>query len=228
MQNNEKEYADEKTAKELIVEIGRRIYDKGFVVSNDGNISVRTGENELWTTPTGVSKGYMTQEMLVKTDLNGRILSGTRKPSSELKMHCRIYQKNPDAKAVVHAHPQFATAYAVVGKSLGTPYLTEGVLQLGVVPCIAYATPTTDEVPDSIEPYCSEYHAMLLANHGALTWGRDIEEAWRRMEAVEYCAHSTYIIEHMVEKPQKLTGAQVQQLIEIRNAMGIMTGGIPE
>ena len=78
MQNNEKEYADEKTAKELIVEIGRRIYDKGFVVSNDGNISVRTGENELWTTPTGVSKGYMTQEMLVKTDLNGRILSGTR------------------------------------------------------------------------------------------------------------------------------------------------------
>lgn len=227
MQNDGKIYISDEEAKEMIVEIGRRIYNRGFVASNDGNISVLVGENELWATPTGVSKGFMTKDMLVKTDLDGNILEGNRRPSSEIKMHYRVYQENKDARAVVHAHPPVATAFAAAGRALDRAYLTEGVLQLGVVPLTPYATPTTAEVPESIAPYCREYHAMLLANHGALTWGRDALEAWRRMEAVEYCANATYIIEQITVQPKSLTKEQVKQLIEIRSDMGITTGGIP-
>lgn len=227
MQNDETVYVSDEEAKEMIVEIGRRIYNRGFVASNDGNISVLVGENELWATPTGVSKGFMTKDMLVKTDLAGNILEGNRRPSSEIKMHYRVYQENKDAMSVVHAHPPVATAFAAAGRALDRAYLTEGVLQLGVVPLTPYAMPTTEEVPESIATYCREYHAMLLANHGALTWGRDALEAWRRMEAVEYCANATYIIEQIAEQPKSLTKEQVEQLIEIRSDMGITTGGIP-
>ena len=222
-----KSYLDDKQAKELIVEIGRRIYQRGFVASNDGNISVKVGEKELWTTPTGVSKGFMNEDMLVKTDLNGTVLAGKRKPSSELKMHCRVYLENEEAMAVVHAHPPMATVFSVLGRGLETPYLTEGVLQLGRVPITPYATPTTSEVPESIAPYCKRYHAMILANHGAMTWGGDLQEAWRRMEALGYCANAAYWIELMEKGSRKLTEQQVAKLVEIREAMGIMTGGIP-
>lgn len=227
MQNNGRIYMGDEEAKEMIVEIGKRIYDRGLVASNDGNISILVSENELWATPTGVSKGFMTTDMMVKTDLEGNILAGDRKPSSEIKMHYRVYKESKEARAVVHAHPPVATAFAVAGRALDKAYLTEGVLQLGVVPLTPYATPTTAEVPEAIAPYCREYHAMLLANHGALTWGRDVLEAWRRMEAVEYCANATCMIEQLTDHPRTLTKEQIEQLIRIRSAMGVTTGGIP-
>lgn len=220
-------WMSDRAAKEAIVEIGKRIYQRGFVASNDGNISIRTGENELWTTPTGVSKGFMDADMLVKVDMDENILEGTNTPSCEIKMHLRVYRENPEVKAVVHAHPMMATAYAIAGRPLDRPIITEGVLQLGMVPVAPYATPGTEEVPDSIAPYCRDYHAVLLANHGALTWGRDILEAWRRMESVEYYASITMITEKLLGERRELTKEQVERLAKIRTSMGILTGGMP-
>ena len=107
------EYMGDYEAKQLILEVGRRMYNKNFVAANDGNISCKVGDNELWTTPTGVSKGYMTEDILVKVDLDGNILRGSTKPSSELKMHLRVYRENPQVKSVVHAHPPVATSFAI-------------------------------------------------------------------------------------------------------------------
>lgn len=226
MQNN-KRYCTDQEAKYWIVEIGRRIYDKNFVVSNDGNISIMTGEHEIWTTPTGVSKGYMNEDMLVKTDLEGAVLRGAARPSSEVKMHYRVYKENREARAVIHAHPPVASAFSAAGRGLDKAYLTEGILQLGVVPLVPYAVPTTSEVPEAIAPYCVKYNGLLLANHGALTWGRDIEEAWRRMEALEYYANAIRLTEQIAGGPCGLTAKQIERLIELREELGVHTGGIP-
>ena len=133
----------------------------------------------------------------------------------------------PSVTAVVHAHPMMATAYAIAGRPLDKPIITEGVLQLGVVPLAPYATPSTEEVPDSIAPYCKDYNAVLLANHGALTWGKDILEAWRRMESVEYYASIMMITEKVLGESRELTKEQIERLVTIRESMGIMTGGVP-
>ena len=170
-------YPTDREAKTLLLEAGRRLYERGFVASNDGNMSVLVSAGTLWTTPTGVSKGFMTEDMLVKTDLAGTVLEGTRKPSSELKMHLRVYQENPDLRAAVHAHPPAATSFAIAGLPLDRPILPEAIVQLGTVPVAPYAEPGTQAVPDSIAPFCRDYGGVLLANHGALTWGHDLTQA---------------------------------------------------
>ncbi|PAE24845.1 MULTISPECIES: class II aldolase/adducin family protein [Bacillaceae] len=220
-------YHNDQEAKELICEIGRRIYNKNFVAANDGNISIKVNDRELWTTPTGVSKGFMTPDMMVKMDLLGNILEGKLKPSSEVKMHLRVYQENPEAQAVVHAHPPVATSFAIAGISLEKPVSPEAVVLLGKVPVAPYATPGTQEVPDSIAPYCRDYNAVLLANHGALTWGRDITEAYFRMESLEHYALMLMYSDHIIQKSNELSTEQIAELISIREKMGIHTGGIP-
>ncbi|MFQ9411960.1 MAG: class II aldolase/adducin family protein [Evtepia gabavorous] len=127
-------YPSDAQAKAEILDAGRKIYQRGLVAANDGNLSVRVGDNSLWVTPTSVSKGAMTEDMLVKLSLDGTVLEGTRKPSSETKMHLRIYQENPAVRAVVHAHPPAATAFAAAGLPLDRPVLQEAVVQLGTVP----------------------------------------------------------------------------------------------
>ncbi|CAM3391686.1 class II aldolase/adducin family protein [Cytobacillus oceanisediminis] len=220
-------YISDKEAKELICEIGRRVYNKNFVAANDGNISIRTGDNEIWTTPTGVSKGFMEPDMMVKMDLSGNVLEGTNKPSSEVKMHLRVYQENPESTAVVHAHPPVATSFAIAGIALDKPVSPEAIVLLGKVPVAPYATPGTQEVPDSIAPYCKDYNAVLLANHGALTWGRNITEAYFRMESLEHYALMLLYSNHIIQKSNELTTGQIAELITIRKKMGIQTGGIP-
>jgi L-fuculose-phosphate aldolase len=220
-------YISDQDAKELICEIGRRVYNKNFVAANDGNISIKVGGHELWTTPTGVSKGFMTPDMMVKMDLSGNILEGELQPSSEIKMHLRVYQENPEAKAVVHAHPPVATSFAIAGISLENPISPEAVVLLGKVPVAPYATPGTQEVPDSIVPYCRDYNAVLLANHGALTWGRDVTEAYFRMESLEHYALMLMYSGHIIQKSNELSTEQIAELISIREKMGIKTGGIP-
>lgn len=160
------EYISDVQAKQMILEVGRRMYQGGFVAANDGNISCKVGDNEIWATPTGVSKGFMTEDMLVKLDLDGNVLEGTHKPSSEIKMHLRVFKENPKVQGVVHAHPLTATAFACAGISLEEPVLMEGVLSLGCVPLVHFALPGTEEVPEAVAPYCREYNAVLLANHG--------------------------------------------------------------
>ena len=148
----------------------------GFVAANDGNISVKVSENEYYCTPTGVSKGFMTPDMIIKIDADGNKLEGKLNPSSEIKMHMRVYRERPDVNAVVHAHPPTATAYAVAGIPLDKYLLPEAILVLGDVPICKYGTPSTMEIPDSLEPYIQTHDAFLLQNHGALTVGTSAQE----------------------------------------------------
>lgn len=184
-------YPTDAQAKAAILEAGRKIYQRGLVAANDGNLSVRVGENALWVTPTGVSKGAMTEEMLVKLDLDGNVLEGTRKPSSETKMHLRIYREDPLIRAVVHAHPPIATAFAAAGIPLDRPVLQEAVVQLGTVPVAPFALPGSQGVADSVAPYCRQYRALLLEYHGAVTWGDTMEQAHYRLECLEQLAAVT-------------------------------------
>lgn len=183
--------------KEEICRVGRLLYDRGYVVASDGNISVRTAEDRVWITPSGVSKGRMTPDMLVCTDLEGHVLSGDRYPSSEGKMHWMIYRRRPDVQAVVHAHPPCSTACAVCRRPLRERYLAEMVLGLGEVPVTEFAMLATDEVPRSVEPYVMDHSAVLLANHGALAWGPDLWTAFDRLEVVEQTARIYQLVDRM-------------------------------
>src|SRR5215216_7434448 len=171
-----------------IVEVGRRLWERAYVASNDGNISVRLDDTRLITTPKSVSKGFMTPEMMVITDLDGRKLAGEREPSSELKMHLEVYRNRPDARAVVHAHPPTATGFAVAGIPLDRAVLAEVVTTLGSIPIAEYATPSTDELPAAVRKYIKAHDGMLLANHGALTVGADLLGAYYKMETIEHFA----------------------------------------
>lgn len=221
------EYPGDHEAKQLILEIGRRMYAKNFVASNDGNISVKVSDNTLWCTPTGVSKGFMTDEMLVLMDVDGNVLRGSYQPSSEMKMHLRVYNENPRVKAVVHAHPPAATSYAIAGLPLNHAILTEAVMGVGEIPLAPYAMPGTEEVPDSIAPFVNTHNGCLLANHGALTWGNDAMEAWMRMESVEYFALVSMYTHGLIGQANELTCDQVDRLIERRTRSGVTTGGRP-
>ena len=221
------EYISDVQAKQMILEVGRRMYQGGFVAANDGNISCKVGDNEIWATPTGVSKGFMTEDMLVKLDLEGNVLEGTHKPSSEIKMHLRVFKENPKVQGVVHAHPLTATAFACAGISLEEPVLMEGVLSLGCVPLVHFALPGTEEVPEAVAPYCREYNAVLLANHGALTWGDNLMQAYYRMETTEYYAKILMMNNFILGKKTLLSQGQIDDIIKIRAGWGITTGGRP-
>lgn len=175
--------------REAVCRVGKLLYDRGYVAANDGNISVRVGEGRLLITPSGVSKGRMTPDMLLVTDLDGTVIEGNRHPSSEGKMHLEVYRGRPDVNAVVHAHPPVSTAFAVCRRGLETPYLSELVAGLGQVPCTpSFAMLSTEEVPQSVRPYLADHNALLLANHGALAWGGDLWEVFDRLETVEHTA----------------------------------------
>jgi len=217
----------ESEAREMICEVGRRAYNRNFVAANDGNISVKVAPDEIITTPTGVSKGYMTADMMVKIDLTGKVLEGSSAPSSEVKMHLRVYRENPEVNAVVHAHPPIATSYAIAGIPLDLPIYPEAVVSLGVVPLAPYATPGSEGVPDSITPFCKTHNAVLLANHGALTWGNDLMQAYLRMESLEHFALITTYTTKILNNYNELTHAQILELVAIREKMGTIAGGIP-
>ncbi len=180
--------------KQDICEIGRLLYARGYVVSNDGNISARVSETEIWMTPSGVGKGRMSPEMLVCIDLEGRVLHGERHPSSESKMHLEVYRQRLDVKAVVHAHPPTATAFSICRRPLSERYLAELLIGLGEVPVADYARLSTDAVPQSIAPYVCDHEALLLANHGALAWGDSLLAAFDRLEVVEHTAKIYQIV----------------------------------
>ena len=224
---NSFKYLSDYEAKKQIIAIGKRMYDNGFVASNDGNISCRVGPNTIWTTPTGVSKGFMTPDMLVKMNFDGKVLMGKLKPSSEVKMHLRVYNENPDVMAVTHAHPPVATSFAIAGISLDRAILPEAVVNLGSVPIAHYATPGSQDVPDSIAPYCNTHNAVLLANHGALSWGKDLTEAYHRLESLEYYATVLMYTGRIIGRANELSCSQVNELIDIREKLGITSGGTP-
>lgn len=215
------EFSDAEEAKRAIVEVGKRMYRQGYVVTNDGNVSVRMSDGSIIVTPTGVCKGYMSTDMMVRIDPNGKVLEeGTRRPSSETKMHLRVFKENPDVYAVVHAHPIYATTFAVAGIPLDEPLMTEATMQLGTVPLAHYAEPGTTDVPDSVAPYCHDHTAVLLSNHGALTWGSTLEQAFSLMEVVENYAKVTFNIRLLgVSRP--LSQLQIDGIDAIRDRMGL-------
>ena len=208
--------------REQICEIGKRIYDRNMVASNDGNISVRISENEFLCTPTGVSKGFMTPECICKIDGSGNLIEENEgyRPSSEIKMHLRVYEKRPDVKAVVHTHSKYATCFAINGMPLNRPVTSEAVVMLGCVPLAPFALPSTEEVPDSIEPYLNDFDAVLLENHGALTWGEDLLGAYMKTESLEYYAELLYKAQ-ILGTPREFSKEQVDKLIEVRKKMGL-------
>jgi L-fuculose-phosphate aldolase len=173
---------------EAIVHVCRRLYERGLVAGPDGNVSVRLADGSILVTPSGMSKVDLAADDLVVVDANGRVLDGARAPSSELRMHLRIYQRRSDVQAVVHAHPPTATGFAVAGYSFVAPVLPEVILQMGTVPLVRYATPGTDALADNFEPYLDEHDAFLMANHGATTLGATLGVAHQRMESLEHAA----------------------------------------
>jgi L-fuculose-phosphate aldolase len=203
-----------KEIREEICEFGRRVYAQGFVAANDGNISVRSGERVI-TTPTGVSKGYLTPDMLVEVTLDGQVVNGRLQPSSELLMHLRVYRDRQDVQAVVHAHPPYATSFAITGRPLDQPIIAEAVVTLGPVALASYATPSTPGVADSITPYLQHHDAILLQNHGALTYGPDLQTAYFRMESLEFYARLV-LLSGQVGTPRLLNDGQVAELHQLR------------
>ena len=206
--------------KKEICEVGHIIYDHGFVAANDGNISVKISENEYYCTPTGVSKGSLTPDMIIKVDRNGNKLEGKLNPSSEIKMHMRVYQERPDVTAVVHAHPPVATAFTVAGIDLDQYILPEAVLTIGSVPTCEYGTPSTMEIPDSLLPYIQNHDAFLLKNHGALTVGCNLTKALFVMEEVEFNAK---ICKYAMElgAVHEIPNDQLVKLMELRKKMNL-------
>ena len=206
--------------KKEICEVGHKIYNDGFVAANDGNISVKVSDNEYYCTPTGVSKGDLTPDMIIRIDGKGNKIEGRLNPSSEIKMHLRVYQERPDVNAVVHAHPPVATAFTVAGIPLDKYILPEAVLTIGFVPTCEYGTPSTMEIPDSLMPYIQNHDAFLLKNHGALTVGNTLKKAFFTMEEVEFNAK---ICKYAMElgKVEEIPCDQLEKLMDLRKKMRI-------
>ncbi|HEY4306571.1 MAG TPA: class II aldolase/adducin family protein [Gemmatimonadaceae bacterium] len=179
--------------REEIVDVCHRLYERGLIAGPDGNVSVRLANGDIMITPSGRSKGKVTAGSLVVVDIGGQVVEGETGPSSEVRMHLRIYQRRGDVKAVVHAHPPTATAFGVAGMSITAPVLPEVILQMGTVPLVPYATPGTDALPDSMEPFLKRHDAFLLANHGATTVGPTLEVAHQRMESLEHAARILFV-----------------------------------
>ena len=203
-----------------IVEVGRRLYARGFIASSDGNISIRLGPDALLTTPKGVCKGVMTPDMMVVTDLAGRKVRGDRDPSSELLMHLEVYRNRPDAMAVVHAHPPVATGFAVAGIPLDRAVLAEVVTTLGSIPIADYGTPSTQELADAVGRYIKAHDGLLLANHGALTLAGEVFAAYYKMETIEHFARIS-LVARMLGREHLLSREEVRRLQDLRGAYGI-------
>ncbi len=197
-----------------VIHVGKRMYERGYVASNDGNISVRLSEDRLLITMTGVSKGFLTPEKLVVVDYDGGVISGDYAPSSEMKMHLMVYRERPDIHAVAHAHPPTATGFAVAGENLPDTLLPEAIVSLGFVPIAPYGTPGTMELVESLRQYVRDYDAVLLENHGALTLGPDIVAAYHKMETMEHCARIA-LVARMLGRVNTIDEERVNKLRQL-------------
>jgi L-fuculose-phosphate aldolase len=206
---------EEYQSRSELIEVARQCYAKGYICGLEGNFSIRLGENLVLTTPRGVCKARLHQDELVLTDMSGKSVSGGE-PSTELKMHLVAYEKRPDIRAVLHAHPVTAVGLTVAGISLLTPILPEVVCTLGGIPTAPYATPSTDEIPESIAALVVDYDALMLDHHGALLLGSNLWDAFYKLETVEHFAQ-TLMVAYQVGRPIELTAEQVARLNRIKS-----------
>ncbi len=205
----EQQYRDE------IVHFGKLLHQNGLIAATDGNLSVRLGNARILATPTLMSKGLMAPDDLVVVDQQGKKVSGTREVSSEIAMHLLIYRQRPDVNAVVHAHPPTATGYAAAGIALDRALCSEIIVTLGSVPLANYETPGTPELAEALAPLLAEHDAILMANHGVVTCGADLLNAYMNMETVEHFAKIA-LVTHLLGKQQTLSDQHVDKLRQIR------------
>jgi L-fuculose-phosphate aldolase len=210
----------EKQHRHELCTAGRWMYERGLIVACEGNLSVRLDGQLILTTPTCINKGTLAPEDLVLTDLEGRQISGSRKVSSELAMHLTIYRQREDVKAICHAHPPTSTGFAAAGRALDQALLPEVIIGLTQVPLVKYATPGTQELSAAIEPFVAHYDALLLANHGVVTWGPDLLTAFQRMEIVEQFAKITLAAE-LAGGAKLLSSREVAKLMAARHRYAV-------
>src|SRR5581483_611376 len=205
--------------KEYLCEIGRRLYAKGFAAANDGNISIRLNEKEILCTPTMVSKGFLKPEDICKVDYEGKQLAGTRKRSSEILLHLAVYKNRPDVNGVVHCHPPHATAFAVAHEPIPKCILPEVEVFLGEVPIAPYATPGDQRLPNTIVPYVKDCNTILLANHGTVTFGPTIENAYFNSEIIDaYC--KILLLARQLGRVNYFTNQQTKELLDLKKKIG--------
>lgn len=221
---------DEQEIRALICDICNKVWQKGWVAANDGNVSVKLDDDTFLCTPTGISKSFITPDKLIKINAAGEVLEseGDYRPSSEIKMHLRCYQDRPDVGAVLHAHPPVATAFALAHMPLDSYSLIESAIVIGSIPIAKFGIPSTNEVPESIAPFLPEHDVLLLENHGALAVGSDLITAYYRMETLELVANTTYHARMLLGgKPEtEIPQATLEKLFALRPNYGV-TGRHP-
>jgi L-fuculose-phosphate aldolase len=209
--------------KEDICEVGRRLYHHGYIAAMEGNVSIRVSENEVLGTPAGACKGYLSPSMIVSCDMEGMKLEGELRVSTEIQMHLSVYRARPDVKAVVHAHPPKCTGFAVAGVPLNKAVLAEVVVTLGCVPLAEYGTPSTQQLADSVDRLVRMSDGLLLSNHGALTVGRDVYDAYFKMEVIEHFAEIS-LISRQLGGERLLPRSEVSRLLDLRQKVYRLSG----
>src|SRR5882724_3695969 len=213
------QYQNEFKLKESMCEIGRRLYNKGFAAANDGNITIRLNDREILCTPTMVSKGFMKPEDMCKVDYTGKQLAGTRKRTSECLLHLSVYKERPDVQAVVHCHPPYATAFAVAREPIPKCVLPEVEVFLGEVPMAAYETPGTQKFAETIVPYVKDCNTIILANHGTVTFGPDLEKAYWNTEIIDaYC--KILILARQLGRVNYFSEQETKELLDLKKRLG--------
>jgi L-fuculose-phosphate aldolase len=215
-------FKTEKELREDIVRVGQLVHQKGWVASNDGNISIRLDLDRVLCTPTNISKGMMAADDLIIVDRKGNKLEGKRERTSEILMHLTIYDLRPDVQAVVHTHPPAATGFAVAGRPMTEAILPEVVVNLGCTPIASYGLPGTPALTEPMLPLIPAYDAILLANHGAVTYAEDVWKAYFRMETVEHYARIA-LVANLLGGPNVLPKEEVQKLVESRARYGVVS-----
>ncbi len=211
---------DEQTARREIIRVGRLMYERSYVVSSDGNVSVRLEDGRVLATPTQTNKGRMTEDSLALTDLDGKPLND-RRASSELAMHLLIYRERADVSSVCHAHPPHGSAFAVAGLAIDQPILSEVILTLGCVPLAEYGTPSTEELTEAMRPLVKNHNALLMANHGAVAYGADVWQAFDRLETLEHTAKIA-ILARALGGARDLPPDSIEKLIDVRERAGYL------
>src|ERR1044072_9091894 len=211
---------DEKSARQDLIRVCHLMYERSYVVSSDGNVSVRLDDGRILATPTMTCKGRMTEDLIAITDIEGKKLN-ERKASSGLAMDLWIYRERPEVKAVCRAQPPHGTAFAVAGLAIDQPILSEVILTLGCVPLAAYGTPSTDELTKEMQPFVQHHNALFMANHGAVAYGTDLWQAWDRLETLEHTAKIA-ILSRMLGGSKNLPADAIEKLINVREKAGYL------
>ena len=222
MAKTEREYRQD------IIDVGKLVFQKGWVAANDGNISIRLDQDRILATPTGICKGMIGYDDMIIVDMKGRKLEGKRECTSEIAMHLTIYEMRPDIKSVVHAHPPVATGFATAGRALNMALLPEVIIGLGCVPLADYGLPGTPELTKPMLPLIPKYDAIMMGNHGAVCYGPDVYKAYFKMETVEHFARIAFVAE-MLGGAKVLPRVEVDKLLDSRTRYGVkaMVAGEP-